>query len=328
MNKRDAVLSLLDASDKQSCIPAGFFIHFDEIYHHGQAAIDKHLEFFRYTEMDFVKIQFENPFPLRPEIQKPDDWVRMPVYQRDFYDNQLRIVEDLVKAAREEALVIMTLYSPFMCAGQTVRHASSSGHDVITAQIVENPEAVRKGIETITESLMLFVKECIRLGVDGFYTSTQGGETHRFEDPALFETCIKPYDLAIMEEINRACEFNILHICDYFDGYNDLTPFLDYPGHVINYSMELGSKRVTGKEISRMFDRPYMGGIDRKGAIVSGSEDEIREAVGVALNEAPDKFILGADCTLPGDIDWDHIRTAISAAHAYEGTCSEKEDPE
>ena len=49
-----------------------------------------------------------------------------------------------------------------------------------------------------------------------------------------FIECIKPYDLTVMEEIDRSCVFNILHVCDYEGGYDDLAPFLDYPGHVVN----------------------------------------------------------------------------------------------
>ncbi len=311
MNKREKVLSLLDESKRQDYIPAGFFIHFDKISHRGQAAVNKHLEFFRYTEMDFVKIQYENVFPRRPEIKSPDDWGKMPMYQRDFYEDQLKVVEDLVKEIKNEALVIMTLYSPFMCAAHT------TGYEMITEHIKENPGKVKKGLEIVTDSLMLFVKECIRLGVDGFYTSTQGGESHRFEDISLFNECIKPYDLTLMEEINRSCIFNILHICDYLGVYDDLTIFLDYPGHVVNSSLELESKKITGKEISSIFNRPYMGGLDRKGVIVSGNKDEIRKIVEDILKAAPDKFILGADCTLPDDIDWDNIKTAISTAHEY-----------
>jgi len=325
VSKRELVLSLLGESERHGVVPAGFFIHFDEVYHHGQAAIDKHLEFFRYTGMDFVKVQFENPFPLRTEIQRPGDWVKMPVYGLDFYENQLRIVEGLVKEAGQEALVIMTLYSPFMCAGQTVRHSSTVGHEVLTAHIVDDPGPVEAGIESIAQSLMLFVRECVSLGVDGFYASTQGGESHRFEDPACFQRCIKPYDLAIMEEMDRLCTCNILHVCDYFDTYADLTPFLDYPGHVVNCSTELENGNTTGREISEMFGRPFMGGMDRKGALVSGTQADIEEAVAAALEDAPDRFILGADCTLPGDISWDRIRTAISAAHDYGKTHSEEE---
>jgi uroporphyrinogen decarboxylase len=58
-----------------------------------------------------------------------------------------------------------------------------------------------------------------------------------------------------------------------------------------------------------------MGGLDRHGAIASGSEEEIRATVQDVLHDAPERYILGADCTLPGDIDWDNIRTAIATAH-------------
>jgi len=58
--------------------------------------------------------------------------------------------------------------------------------------------------------------------------------------------------------------------------------------------------------------------VDRKGIIASGSEEEIRGMVNGVLEEASDRFVLGADCTLPGDIDWGRIRTAIDAAHAFE----------
>jgi uroporphyrinogen decarboxylase len=310
MNKREMVLRLLDKAKKQEYIPAAFFLHFDELYHRGQAAVDKHLEYFRYTGMAFVKIQYENKFPVRSEIIRPEDWGKMPLYKKNFYEDPLNIVEGLVKRVKKEALVIMTLYSPFMCAGHT-----TGGQ--ITEHIKENPEKVKKGMEIITESLMIFVKECIKSGIDGFYHSTQGGESFRFDDSALFKEYIKPYDLILMEEINRSCIFNILHICDYHGGYNNLTPFLDYPGHVVNCSLELGGGKLTGKEISKMFGKPFMGGIDRKGTIVSGSKEEIKRVVKEVLNTAPEKFVLGADCTIPSEINWDNIKTAISTAHEY-----------
>jgi uroporphyrinogen decarboxylase len=164
---------------------------------------------------------------------------------------------------------------------------------------------------------MIFVKECIKLGIDGFYHSTQGGESFRFADPALFKKYIKPYDFVLMEEIKRSCIFNILHVCDYHGGYTDLSPFLDYPGHVVNCSLKLGDGKLTADEISKMFGRPFMGGLDRKGTILSGKEDEIKRAVQQALESAPEKFILGADCTIPSEVNWDNIKTAISTAHGY-----------
>ena len=312
MNKQELMLGLLDETKKQEYIPAGFFLHFDPEYQQGQAAVDKHLEFFRYTGMDFVKIQYETRFPHVPEIKTPNDWDKMPLYKRDFFENQLSIADGLVRAAHDDALVIMTLYSPFMCAA----HATSS--DLITAHMKEAPGKVIKGMEIVTDSLMLFVKECIKLGVDGFYTSTQGGESNRLGgDPVIFKQCVKSFDLALMNEINRHCIFNILHVCDYHGSYSNFDMFSDYPGHVVNCNPELESGTLTSQEISRLFKRPFMGGLDRKGIIATGSEEDITKTVIDVLKEAPEKFILGADCTVPGDINWDNLRTAITTVHEF-----------
>ena len=281
MNKRDLVLSLLDEGVKTPFTPAGFFIHFDPKFHRGQAAVDKHLEYFRYTGMDFVKIQYENRFPIRPEITKPEDWAMMPCYGLDFYEDQINIAKGLVEAAGKDALVLMTLYSPFMCAGQSV------GKTILPEHLRENPEQTQKGIEIIADSLLTFVQGCIDVGIDGFYHSTQGSETHRFEGSPIFDECIRPYDLAVMEEIERSCRFNILHVCDYEGGYTDLSPFVDYPGHVVNVSTKFGIRYFIEPKITEMFGRPYMGGLERLGIITTGNKEEIRGAVNSICQQAP-----------------------------------------
>ena len=68
------MLRLLDRSVRQTYVPAAFFIHFDQACHFGQAAVEKHLEYFRHTGMDFVKIQYERVFPPIPDIKRPEDW--------------------------------------------------------------------------------------------------------------------------------------------------------------------------------------------------------------------------------------------------------------
>jgi len=311
MNKRELVLSLLDDSREFPIIPAAFFLHFDPQFHHGQAAIEKHLEYFKFTEMDFVKIQYETVFPFREEIRKPEDWLKMPQYGMDFYHDQVEIARGLVKAAGKEALVVQTLYSPFMCAGHSV------GDEVLMQHLLENPEPVRKGIEIITESLRIFVRACIAAGVDGFYHSTQGGETSRLEGSSLFDEIVKPSDLSLMNEISEKCEFNILHVCDYVDGYNDLTPFLDYPGDVVNCSLKLGEKHLSGQEVSDMFGRPFMGGMERLGTILNGTPAEVQKMAHSVLESAPRRYILGADCTIPSTVNWENIHIAIQTAHEF-----------
>jgi uroporphyrinogen decarboxylase len=311
MNKRELIFSLLETGGQPDHAPAAFFMHFDPAFHRGEAAVQKHLEYFRYTGMDFVKIQYEHSYPRSEQIQRPADWANAPFYDLDFYQEPLRVVAGLVQAAKAEAPVILTLYSPFMFAGQL------AGEDTVVRHIHEDPEQVQRGMQVITESLLGFVRAAIRLGLDGFYMSTQGGEHGRVEDPALFDACIRPYDLALMEEINRQCPFNILHICDYRLPYTSLERFLDYPGQVVNTSLDLAGSQTSAAEVARMFNRPFMGGLLRKGALSSGTPEEVRQEALLALEQAPERFILGADCTLLGGASWENPRAAVQAAHEY-----------
>ena len=137
-------------------VPAAFFMHFDPAYHLGQAAIDKHLEYFRYTGMDFVKIQYEQPNPPAPPIRTPQDWARVPHCNEEFFDPVLQVVRGLVAAAKSEALVILTVYSPFMWAKHYVKPADLAAH------LQENPEAVKKGLEIMTDNVLTLLRGCKR----------------------------------------------------------------------------------------------------------------------------------------------------------------------
>ena len=66
-----------------------------------------------------------------------------------------------------------------------------------------------------------------------------------------------------------------------------------------------------------MFRRPFMGGMERKGALATGSVEEVRQAAQEALKDAPERFILGADCTVP-NASWDNLKAAIETAHHWQ----------
>ncbi len=312
MNKREAVLSLLDDTQQPAYIPAAFFLHFPPEFHFGQASVAKHSEYFRYTDMDLVKIQFERAFPSLPAIQKPEDWVKVPRLGVDYFEGQLKAVEGLVQALKSEAVVVVTLYSPFMCAGQI------TGNDLLIQHLQQDPEAVKKGMDAVTDSLLTFVRACVDLGVDGFYASTQGGESGRFDDPGIFDSAIKPYDLTVMNEINQTCQFNILHVCDYALPYDDFSRFLDYPGDVVSSPLHLGGEALTMQAAADLFGRPYMGGLERLGVLATGTPEQVKHETEAVLRAAPKRFILGADCTVPSDTSWDNLKAAIDTAHNWQ----------
>lgn len=308
-NKRQRLLAWLAGQAAPEYVPAAFFLHFGAEYKAGSAAARRHLEFFRQTDMDFVKIQFEQTYQPLPFLKTPADWAKVPLSKLDFYEPLLVTVRELVKAAKKDSLVLMTLYSPYMCAG----HCATA--PVLKRHLEENPDAVKKGLDILAESQMLFVKACIREGVDGFYMSTQGSEIKTFSSPAIFARYIKPYDLLAMREAQRSCPFNILHVCDYHAPYANYDAVLDYPGHVVNCNFNLTGKKLPPREVAALFKRPIMGGLDRHGTLVKGTPAEVETEIRNVVKSAPPRFMLGADCTVAGETDWRRLRQAVDAAH-------------
>lgn len=308
-NKRRLMLDWLAGKSDPSYTPAAFFLHFDPEYKNGVAAAKRHMEFFTVTNMDFVKIQFEQTYTRQPYLNTPADWSKLKFEKLDFYEPLLVTVRELVKSSKKDALILMTLYSPFMCAG----HCATS--PVLLQHLKENPDAVKKGLEILTESQMLFVKACIREGIDGFYMSTQGSEANRLPSPATFTNYVKPYDLVSMKEIQKSCAFNILHVCDYNAPYANYDAVYDYPGHIINCNTRLTGQTLAIPEIATRFKRPFMGGLDRHGLLVKGSPAEVETEVRKVIQSSPKPIILGADCTVANETDWKRVRHAIEVAH-------------
>jgi uroporphyrinogen decarboxylase len=308
-NKRERMMQWLAGKTEPNYTPAAFFLHFGNEYKSGTAAAKRHLEFFKQTDMDFVKIQFEQTYERQTFLQKPADWSRLALRKLDFYEPLLVTVRELVKTAKKDSLILMTLYSPFMCAG----HCATS--PVLLKHLEENPEAVKKGLEILTQSQLLFVLACIKEGVDGFYMSTQGSEARRFSNPKIFEGYVKPFDLVSMKEVHATCPFNILHVCDYVAPYANYDAVYDYPGHVINCNVKLTDKQISAHEIAKRFKRPFMGGMDRHGVIATGTPQQVEDEIRKVVKAAPKQFMLGADCTVAGETDWNRLRHAIGVAH-------------
>jgi uroporphyrinogen decarboxylase len=309
VNRRERMLSWLGGKRDPNYTPAAFFLHFGDNYKTGSAAARRHLEFFHYTDMDFVKIQFEQTYSRQEFLQKPGDWSKLRLAGLDFYEPQLQTVRELVRAEKKNSLILMTLYSPFMCAG----HCATA--PVLLKHLEENPEAVKKGLDILTESQMLFVRACIKEGVDGFYTSTQGSEAGRFSHPNIFRQYVKPFDLVSMKEIAAVCPFNILHVCDFVAPYANYDAVYDYPGHVVNCNVKLADRQISAQEITKLFKRPFMGGMDRHGIIATGTPAQVESEIRRVVKNTPSPFMLGADCTVEADTNWDRLKHAISVAH-------------
>ena len=309
-SKRDLMMQVLDMSGIPNYIPAGFFMHFGV---KGDAAIKAHLDYFHATGLDFVKIQFdEQGLPKNDQIKTAKDWSMMPILPEKWFEPALYLLKSLIKEAKSEALILQTLYSPYQMAKQAIPW------ELLVEHVKEDAESVCRGMENITLSIMNFVHAAARLGVDGFYTCTQGGETNRVADQSLFNRTIKNYDMILYKEVSQLVPFNILHICDYEGSYEGFASrFHDYPGQVVNVPLTADQKPLSLLQASEIFKRPVMGGLDRHGILTTGTPEEIKKVTMEALKNAPANVILSGNCTVDRKIPIENLKAAINTAHEF-----------
>lgn len=291
-------------------VPAGFAMHFGV---RGDAAVKAHLNYFHATGMDYIKIQFdEQGLRTNDQIKTPKDWTKMPILPEKWWEPSLYLLKNLIKEAKSGALIIQTLYSPYQLAKEAVPWK------LLIEHVQQDPEAVCRGMENVTLSLLHFVQAAARLGVDGFYTCTQGGETNRVADRALFNRTIKAFDMLLYKETSHLARYNIMHVCDYDGSYQEFAPrFEDYPGQVVNIPLLADGKPLSLRQAAGIFKRPVMGGLDRHGVVSTGSPEQARRAALEALRDAPANVILSANCTVDSKTPIDNLKMAITAAHEY-----------
>ena len=283
--------------------PAAFFVHFANDQKVGEAAVQAHLDYFHEVNPDILKVQFEQFAPRIRELEVRDDW--MP---EDYYRPTVEIIKRLQEEAGADTYVLPTVYSTFQVTTQSLGRR-------IPQAAVEQPKALKSVLECYTKALIWFVKECKALGIEGFYMPTQGGETKFYEIPGFFETFIRPYDLAVMNECCKDTRMNILHICDWEGTYDDLAKFADYPGQIVNTPMTVDGKPFSLADGVKLFGRPVLGGFNRQTEILSAPAETIAEMTRKILDEGPaGKIMIGADCTV-SSAPHENLQAAVSTAH-------------
>ena len=314
-SKRERILQVLDQSRPNEYVPAAFFLHFDNKL--GHKAVEDHRNFYRATGMDFVKVFYEIVVP-RIEIKSGSDWEKVPVYGEDFFAPQVAVIEDLANEFKGEAFILPTVYSPLALAQQTL------GPGIDLKKLAEqNPAAFGKAVKNLALSIENYLRSARKHGADGFYVSSQGGDGNSLP-LKLWNEHVRQWDKYVSEVADEIGEVNILHICDYgasFKNAEALYAFADYPASIINVPLNFSDGTTLNlKEAQQRFRRPIFGGLERLGIIATGTVEEAKAQVDKVLENAPANFILGADCTVPGETDWDKLRAIIDYAHDWRKT--------
>ena len=237
-------------------------------------------------------------------IQLPDDWLKLNPLDptRGSLGAQLHCLRLIARELAGETPLIQTVFSPLAQAKNLV------GREQLLIHLRRYPDAVRAGLEVITETTRRFVEAALEAGIAGVFYAVQHAQYGLLseEEYAAFG---RLYDLRVLEA-TQGLWLNVLHL----HGEDVMFDLLaDYPVQVINWHDRETWPSLA--EARHRFDGAVCGGLQRWDVMVQGTPSQVREQAADAISQTEGRrFILGTGCVTPVVAPMSNIRAAREAA--------------
>jgi len=258
------------------------------------------------------------PYPIDITINTPSDWrtLRSKGRNSKYIREQAECAARVNDALNGECMTFWTIFAPF-----TSMRLGTGKDAMVTQQLKDDPESVIEGMKAVAQDCMDIAELTGSAGgCSGCYYAISSAEVGRF-DRELYDAWIKPQDFMVMGAMNAVSKYNIAHLCGWSGVKNNTDWWLDYPLQLMHWAANV--EDITWEKGASYFkDMPRMGGFDStpKGLLYNGSEEEIRaetrRLIGIS---GPRGVMLGADCTLPPDIDYNRVKWVVEETYKIVG---------
>lgn len=307
-------------------IPTGFWYHFfkDELDEATSQAdliaenVTGHQKFISDFKPDFIKLMSDGYFhyPNDSKWRTASDAELLAVtsigHDHIWITEQVALVKAQHAQFSEDIFSFYNIFAP-----ATYLKIALGGDDQLVNFVnTHSEQAIAHIFDIVSHDIATLVAKVIKQGsADGIYYSTQNIQST--SDQTIFNQFIKPSDVAVLKAAKAAGGTNILHICGYEGASNRLTDFANYPADIINWATAVeGVPLSQGREIFP--NQVLLGGFGNttKDVLYRGTTDDIAVATQEIINAFGDdtRFLIGADCTVPRDIDLKHLEAARKAA--------------
>ena len=318
MDKRERVLACMNhlTVDRP---PVAFWFHFSDEQKMGAACVQAHLDYYNHVDVDLAKIMcdgyFDYPNPLAQSVQKASDWYHLKPLGKNhpFLREQVDRAKAVKDGLKDDMCVFYNVLAPF----SSIRYGTSD--ELVMAHLREDPQAVAYALGIIAEDNSTLCELLMtEAGCDGIYYCVQGGEKDRMTGET-YRAYITPSDKAVLSHANKFSPYNILHCCGWAGIPNRLENWQDYPAKVINWAVFIEEMDLVR---GRAFfgGKTVLGGCDNRktGVLYTGSKAEVQSFVRklVSSFDQDTGYMIGADCTLPADIDKKRIQWVIEAVNS------------
>lgn len=329
--KRELVLKAF-RGEKTDRIPVGFWYHFLEgtEFNQGlknpellQKNLKGHQDFKDKFDPDFVKIMTDGffflPYDLT-QIKTVEDLKKLEVLPKnhEFYAKNVELVKGVRKIFGDDTVLFFNEFSPL---NHLILGLAPLGSPLGTKKLLEFVEkdasAVAYALDVLAQSLNQLTEIVVAPGLaDGIYLSVNN--PNRSIPAQIYQTFVSPSEKKILEFANQKSQDNILHVCGYAGNKNILSVYQDYPVEIVNWAVH--AEDLNLKDGKKFFaGKALIGGFDntKESVLYKGTKEEVEAYVEQLLADVgKEGIIIGADCTVPSDIEIERLKWVRDKAAA------------
>jgi uroporphyrinogen decarboxylase len=236
----------------------------------------------------------------RQPVEGPGDWqaLRPLDPEQGALGAQLRCLGAIGAAVGDEVPYIQTIFNPLSQAKNLV------GRQNLVAQLREEPDAVKAGLETITATTEAFVRAARGRGIAGIFYAVQHASWELLSEAEYAEFGV-PFDRRVLAAA-EGLRLNVLHL------HGNRVMFdlaADYPVQVINWHDRETPPSL--REGQARFGGAVLGGLRQWETMLRGKPADVyREARDALEQTGSRRFILGTGCVTPITAPWGNLRAA------------------
>ncbi|HNN12873.1 MAG TPA: uroporphyrinogen decarboxylase family protein [Anaerolineales bacterium] len=303
--------------------PVALWRHFPEEDQDPQTLASATIKFQEIYDFDIVKVTPASSFAVKdwgvedawtgnPEgsreytkrvILEPKDWESLKPLDPSapHLAAQLQCLRLVREKIGPDTPVIQTIFNPMSQA------KNLAGNERLLEHIKSHPEAVMKGLETITHTTIRFIEAARVTGIDGIFYAVQHAQGGML-DLDDYKTIALPYDQKTLKAADDLwC--NLLHLHGR-DVYFSLWRLMNF--QIINWHDR--ETYPTLAEAQSLYKGVACGGL-RQDSLVSGDPAQIKSEAQDAIQQTKGRrFILGTGCVVPYVALHENIQAARESA--------------
>jgi len=288
--------------------PVALWRHFPVDDQDPRSLADATLQFQRMYDFDLVKVTPASSFCIKDWgvedewmgdtegtrrytkriIHDPGDWENLPILDPTIRHlaGQLDCLRFVRAELGPDTPLLQTIFSPLAQAKNLV------GNDMLISHLRLYPEAMMKGLATITETTRRYVEACLDAGIDGVFYAIQHAQASLLTREE-YQTFGLPQDEKVLEPAQELwC--NLLHL----HGHNVYFSLLDsLKFQIVNWHDRETYPSLA--EAQKKFPGVVCGGM-RQDTLVYEDQSQVRNEAADAIQQTDGKrFILGTGCVVP-----------------------------